>query len=245
MSKVIEISSVDTGLNERMTWMCCWDGNRVEVGCRLNGEKYLKSEWGGAAEWDLPVKSAYFVSDRIGSIELSELFSKLKVCRRDKIVLRALQEIDNRIKDLAVIVNSDGVPGLYADIGIRKMIPLQLLGGGVERVASIVLLLATDEDGVLAIDGVEKDLHHSVIGKVLWVVYDLARQSNMQVFLTTQSWECLVSMYRVFSERKDLMELGEWDVGVFRLERDGSSIRVVSYDEELLETSIRMGLEIR
>jgi hypothetical protein len=52
-------------------------------------------------------------------------------------------------------------------------------------------------------------------------------------------------MYKVFSERKDLMELGEWDIGVFRLERDGGSIRVVYYDEELLETSIRMGLEIR
>jgi hypothetical protein len=245
-SRVIEITSVDTGLNEKMTWMCCRDDDRVEVGCRLNGEKYLKSEWGSAAEWDFPIKKAYFVSDRMDYLELSKLFSRFKLRRRDNVVLNALREIDNRIMDLDIIVNDIGIPILCADIGVRRPVPLQLLGGGVERVANIVLsLVANDNDGVVIIDGIEKDLHHSVIGKVLWIVYDLARQSNMQVFLTTQNYECLVSMYKVFSERRGLMELGEWDIGVFRLERDEDGIKVVSYDEELLETSVCMDIEIR
>jgi hypothetical protein len=246
-SKVIEITSVDNELNEKMTWMCCRDDDRIEVGCRLNGEKYLKSEWGSAVEWDFPIKKAYFVSDnRISCSELSKLFSRFKLRRRDNVVLNALREIDNRIMDLDIIVNDIGIPILCADIGVRRPIPLQLLGGGVERVANIILsLVANDNDGVLVIDGIEKDLHHSVIGKVLWMVYDLARQSNMQVFLTTQNWECLESMCRVFSERRGLMELGEWDIGVFRLERDGGGVRVVSYDEELFETSVGMNIEIR
>jgi len=245
-SKVIEITSVDNGLNEKMTWMCCKDGDRVEVGCRLNGEKYLKSEWGSAAEWDFPIKKAYFVSDKTSYLELSKLFSKFKLRRRGNVVLNALREVDSRIMDLDIIVNDMGIPVLCADIDVRRPIPLQMLGGGVERVANIVLsLVANDNDGVVIIDGIEKDLHYSVMGKVLWMIYDLARQSNMQVFLTTQSWECLESMCRVFSERRGLMELGEWDIGVFRMERDGSDIRVVSYDEELFETSIGMGMEIR
>ena len=246
ISKVIEITSVDDGLNEKMTWMCCKDGDRVEVGCRLNGEKYLKSEWGSAAEWNFPIKKAHFVSDRISYLELSKLFSRFKLRMRSNVVLNALRDINNRVMDLDIIVNDMGIPVLCADVGIRRPIPLHMLGGGVERVANIVLsLVANDNDGVVIIDGIEKDLHYSVVGKVWWIVYDLARESNMQVFVTTQSWECLVSMYKVFSERKDLMKLSEWDIGIFRLERDGSDIRVVSYDKELFETSIEMGLEIR
>jgi len=245
-SKVIEITSIDTGLNEKMTWMCCKDGDRIEVGCRLNGERYLKSEWGSAAEWNFLIKKAHFVGDRVGYLELSKLFSRFKLRSRSNVVLNALREVNNRIMDLDIIVNDTGIPVLCADVDAVRPIPLQMLGGGIERVANIVLsFVANDNDGVVIIDGIEKDLHHSVIGKVWWMIYDLAWQTNMQVFITTQSWECLVSMYKVFSERKDQMGLGEWDIGVFRLEKNGSDIRVVSYNEELLETSIRMELEIR
>jgi len=113
------------------------------------------------------------------------------------------------------------------------------MGGGMERLASLVLVIGTIPNGVVLVDEVESGLHYSILPKVWRAIGEVARQFNTQVFATTHSLECIVAAHRAFSESE------RYDFRLHRLDRDKESISAVTYDQETLEAAIETGLEVR
>ncbi|MBC7098496.1 AAA family ATPase [Candidatus Bipolaricaulota bacterium] len=168
----------------------------------------------------------------------AQRFGKLEIERRHSVVLDALQVIEPRLRDLAVVVTSSG-PMIHGDIGLGKLIPLPFLGDGMNRLASLVLAIGNAPNGIVLVDEIENGLHYSVLPKVWKVIGEVARKFNVQIFATTHSLECVTAAHEAFSDSK------RYDFRLHRLERVDETIHVVTYDQETLEAAIETGLEVR
>ncbi|MGI0482122.1 AAA family ATPase [Geminocystis sp. CENA526] len=128
---------------------------------------------------------------------------------------------------------------IAGDIGIGELIPIAYMGEGISRLLSIILAIATTENGVVLIDEIENGLHYSKITDI-WKGIDLiSRQTNTQIFATTHSFDCINSAHEAFSSNDN------YDFTYHRLETINNIIQVISYDYETINTSVEMNFEMR
>ena len=92
---------------------------------------------------------------------------------------------------------------LRGDIGIGRMIPFALLGGGLGRLAGILLSIADAPGGVVLIDEVENGFHRSVLSRVWSAIGEAAGRYETQVFATTHSFECIEAAHEAFREDRE------------------------------------------
>ena len=183
-----------------------------------------------------------FIGSRVRNYppEDAENFSKLEAEKRQKEVIEILKILEPRLKDLAVLVTG-GMATLYGDIGLNYLVPIPLMGEGMARLLSIVLAIMNAADGTILIDEIENGLHHSVFEKIMEAIALAARKSNVQIFATTHSWECIEAAHEAFSKSEI------YDFRYYRLEADKkqNNLKVLTYNRETINTSVKMQLEMR
>lgn len=165
-------------------------------------------------------------------------FSQIIARKRHDDILDVLRIIEPRLESITILPTA-GVNVIHGDIGLPKLMPLPLMGGGIARVLEIFLHIMSAKDGVLLIDEIENMLHHSTLLKVWQKVAELAREFNTQVIASTHSLECIVSAHKAFSESN------KYDFLLHRLDRIDDKIDVVTYDQESLDSAIDFDMEIR
>jgi predicted ATP-dependent endonuclease of OLD family len=171
--------------------------------------------------------------------EDAERYSKLERSGRiEKEVLPILKHLEPRLSRLSLL-STGGVSTIHGDIGIGVLVPLAFMGEGVLRLLKIVLAIANYPNGVILIDEIENGLHHSVMVKVWKAIAQAARNSNVQVFATTHSWECIQAAHVAF------MESEKYDFRLHRLDRIDDDIKAVTYDQDMLTTASATDLEVR
>jgi len=186
--------------------------------------------------------TAIFVSTGISKEEKNrinaERFSSQVIKKRKERIIDALKIIDPRLVNLELSKrgNDNFVCG---DIGYDKMLPLSLMGEGMDRYLSLVLSILTAENGVVLIDEIENGLYHSLCPKIWANLAKLARDHNVQVIATTHSYECIKSAHESFKQDQ------QYDFILHRLDRVGERIEDVSYDKETLEAALKSDMEIR
>lgn len=167
-----------------------------------------------------------------------ENFSLLEEINRQDEILEILRILEPRLKRLAVLAKEE-TPMIYGDIDIGHLLPLQMMGEGMGRLAAIALTIANTENGTVLIDEIENGLHHSVLVKVWKAIADVARRSNVQIFATTHSWECIEAAHEAFKTEES------YDFRYHRLGRVDGKIKSATYDRETIGTSVDMYLEMR
>lgn len=171
--------------------------------------------------------------------EEAERFTDLTVRGKKDLLLDTLKILDNRLSSLELL-NFGGDTMIHGDVQIGRPVPLIFMGDGISRLASFVLAMGQAKDGVVLIDEVENGIHYSVLKDVWTAIGQAAREFNVQIFATTHSWECIVAAHRAFAEGDG------YDFKYHRLDRaKDETIRAISYDQETLEASIDIGMEIR
>ena len=180
----------------------------------------------------LVLKSPRFSDDH------AQCYSALVEAGREEELLPPLQALDPRIRRLELLYRAN-MPMLYVDIGSGQLVPLLYMGEGTAYVLSWLLAIKTAEDGTVLIDEFENGLHYTALVDAWKAVGAAARQSNVQVFATTHSWECVVAAHRAFAESH------EYDFRLHRLERRDGEVVALTYDKEQLATSIDANLEVR
>jgi AAA15 family ATPase/GTPase len=187
-----------------------------------------------------PPFPAFFQSDRmqITHQETTERFGNLEKQGKQDVLLRVLQLIEPRLRRLTVIVEG-GRPILQGDVGLSRPIPLPFMGGGIVRLANLILHISNAQNGIVLVDEIENGLHYSILPKVWRAIGEVAREFNTQVFATTHSLECIIAAHKAFAE--SLL----YDFRLHRLERPNDTISAITYDKESLEASIETGLEMR
>lgn len=153
------------------------------------------------------------------------LYDKISLSPLENFIVKALNIINENI-DRITFVNEGGgdrfrIPVVsLKDTGRR--VRLSSMGDGLNRVLTIILSLLNCKNGVLLLDEFETGLHYSV-QKQLWdIIFLLAEELNVQVFVTSHSFDCL----KAFAEA-NVSEQGM----LIRLEQRSAGIEPVCYTE--------------
>jgi hypothetical protein len=172
---------------------------------------------------------------RPSSEENARRYSNLQLAGRQSMLVKALKLLEPNLDRLLVLYPNK----LWGELG-TKLLPLSLMGDGLNRLANLIMAISENRGGVVLVDEIENGLHYSVLKDVWKVIAKTARELDTQVFATTHSWECIVAAHQAFSEDS------VYDFALHRLEqRKDGGIRVVTLDQETLAASIEMGFEVR
>ena len=183
---------------------------------------------------------AIFLAARRASISEEDVkrYSELEINGQHEGVLQILKEIDPRLTRLAV-VSTRQTPAIYADIGLGRLIPVQLMGDGITRILSLAVSIATVPEGMVLVDEIENGLHHSVMQQVWSSIAAFARKYNVQIFATTHSRECFRAA------RRALMSDEQDDFRLYRIEHFRDKLRTVRYDGEMMDSALEFNFEVR
>ncbi len=188
----------------------------------------------GQAEIPFTAKILLPYLDTTGS-EAAGLLGALRQRKQGDLVLEALRVIEPRLRSIED--NSvSGAPMIWGDIGLSELVPLPVMGGGIVRIASLALAMATVAGGVLLVDEIENGVHHSVLSNVWRVIDDTSRKLGIQVFATTHSYECLQAAASAIEDD---------DLSIHRLEVNEDESRCVTLDRSQIDGIIEYGMEVR
>ena len=94
--------------------------------------------------------------------------AELTVAKKSAQLIRYLRVINPRIQDLAVNGNV-----VYLDVGLERMIPLNMFGGGMMRAVMMLAPCILGNECILLIDELENGLHHAAMLPLLQALLHL------------------------------------------------------------------------
>jgi AAA15 family ATPase/GTPase len=168
----------------------------------------------------------------------SQWLSEMDVENKLELVINMMKEIEPRIKSLSVVPASP-MNEIYADIGLKRKIPLKLLGDGISHLLSFILAIANTPKGIVLIDEIENGLHYSIQPKIWEFLMQLVKKFECQVIATTHSYGMLQAAHETFKES---------DIENFRyirLEKNDEGIQGVNFSSKQLDTALKFNMEVR
>ncbi len=139
---------------------------------------------------------------------------------RDEVVLAGQErEVDDALRILEPNLESvQMLTGMlpYAQVGSRAgavvgikgqqgRIPLGSLGDGMRRLLALSTSLVSTREGSLFVDEIDTGLHYSVMADMWKLVITKAAATNVQVFATTHSWDCIEGLSVLCDREPDLV----------------------------------------
>ncbi|WP_460586138.1 AAA family ATPase [Hymenobacter arcticus] len=198
-----------------------------------------------AGDFDFPFTARHAFSEilttTIDQETLSHKIEAIKVNKREGPLLLLIQTVDSRIRQIQLGGNNQ----IYLDCeGFQTLVPLNLMGEGVQRLLDVISAFANVGGGVVLIDEIDNGLHYSAL-RILWKgILKAAREYDVQVFATTHSAEALRHLTWVLDdeEYKDYRD----DVAAYTLIRaKDDTVRSFRYDYEQLEFAMDNDIEVR
>ena len=172
--------------------------------------------------------------------DVAQLFDKTIMFRKKKILLEMLRRIDSRLEDIHSLL-PDGERRIYVELdGSSDALPLPQLGHGFSRLVYLYCSLLVTDAKLALIDEVENGIHYSSLPILFQGIQDIAANNNVQTLMTTHSWDCIKAAYKTLADAGNLK-----DFQLIRLEREGDNVRAVVINDEMLETVMEAGYEVR
>lgn len=217
---------VPSELEEPLTFA----GTLVDEGDRFGG----KMSPGTASDYIVPAR---FIHHDFGYD--ADVIANLIVNKNSEELLQYLRVINPRVAAIA----ADGETG-YLDMGLDKMLPMNMFGSGMMRAAAIISLCIMNSQRILLIDGIDNGLHYEAIPSLLAALLMLCRKRNIQVFATTHSLEILTGLRDVL-QRREFADYRD-SVCCYTLQRDKDDlVRAYRYGYADLDHSLDNKMEIR
>ena len=146
-------------------------------------------------------------------------------------VIRFINEhLDDSIEKIDLVNDEGEIRFRVASNKLEKAIDLTKYGEGLQRVFEIALLLGYCKDGILCIDEIDSALHKSLLVSFTKFIQEIAREFNVQVFLSTHSKECIDAFIEngVYNE----------DITAYMLKEENDKITCTYFEGKRLETLI-------
>jgi len=183
-------------------------------------------------------KGVFLSPEYFAHTQTVKQFGDIVIKKRKENIVKVLKQIEPLLTDLTI--GPENI--IFCDLGLYKMLPINVMGSGIYKILSIILAIEDNQDGVVFIDEVENGLFYTS-QEILWkAVFASAKEFNVQIFATTHSIECTRALSLVSSEKlKNL----EDDIRVYRIERQKEDFRVVKFNKENIELTIEKDWDIR
>jgi ABC-type transport system involved in cytochrome c biogenesis ATPase subunit len=167
-------------------------------------------EQGGAEDKHLVF---YFGPSMVLTDYNPELLSKLDRNDEQDKILGLLRIFEPELKRLQLFKQGKN-DVIYADLGNRQKIPVNMLGSGFCRSMTLALMLAAGNNEKIFIDEIENGIHHLYIKKYWDFIFESSKIYNTQIIATTHSYEAISA----FAE--SAQEGGFTDSSYLRLEKN-------------------------
>lgn len=160
----------------------------------------------------------------------AEVIETMKLLQNDIVSINFLTSEAHRNSPGGVLV------GLR---GNTRRLPLGSFGDGMRRLLALSLSLVRTAEGFLLIDEIDTGLHYSVMEQMWNLVVETARRSNIQVFATTHSYDCIQGFASLLKTSPDFVS----EVSIQKI--DSSLDSAVNLDADKIELAVRQGIEVR
>ena len=185
---------------------------------------------------DLPFQAIILLSRNRNTQENAVRLGELRKQKQGDVLLKALQVIEPKLQSIEDNFAS-GTPMIWGDIGLPELVPLFVMGEGMNLIARIVLAITSVPDGVVLVDEIETGLYHSTLPDVWRVIDEVAKQFNTQVFATTHSHECIEAAYQTLGSEGFLLHRIEVDTD--------KTNHCITYKSDSIAASFRHNFEVR
>jgi len=171
---------------------------------------------------------------------LSDAFSELvgKRSTKEK-AIELLRYFDASIVDILYAKESNETVSMIATDKDDDYIPLSVYGDGMKKALFILNAMISAENGVLLIDEFETSLHTTAMKYVFKFMLEIAKELNVQLFLTTHSIEAIDTLLRSDEENVDRLN-------VIRIRKDEDKMYAQTIDgAEALRIRKNYKMELR
>ena len=107
------------------------------------------------------------------------------------------------------------------------------------RLLALALSLSQLHGGLLLADEIDTGFHWTVMEDMWRLVVETARESAIQVFATTHSYDCVRGLASLLESQPDLSE----NVSIQKIER--SLDQAVAFDAGQIGTAVKHGIDLR
>ena len=178
-----------------------------------------------------------FITAKNISGQMGTRFNDIQITKRTDRIIKLLRQIEPSLVNLSL--GTEGI--IYCDIGLDRLMPINIMGDGMFRLLSIILAISDTQDGIVFIDEIENGFHYSS-QEILWdAIFKSAKEFNVQIFATSHSIECV----KAFSSSYSRLDQNRDNIRLYRIERKDDEFKVVSYDHKILEASLDSDWEVR
>ena len=215
-------------------------GNGVLLDPRL---LRFRSPWPASASPSSPVQ--FVTPDSLDVGPMRAMWDQVLIEGRESEVISAMQLIEPELDSIHFLTNDDpqmrtGRAGVLLGFrGAGRRAPMGSYGDGMRRLLALSLSLMRAAEGFLLIDEIDTGLHWTVMEEMWRLVVETARQSSIQVFATTHSFDCLRGLASLVESRPDLAE----EVSVQKIER--LLKKAVGVDAQDLRVAVEQNIEVR
>jgi len=168
-------------------------------------------------------------------------WNEIALTPKEDEIVRGLQIVDPSISRVAVIPYDNNEKQLFKirRDGIDSSLSMNSLGGGLQRLFEIAIVLVECKDNVLLIDEIENGLHYSIQSQVWKLIFEMAKRLNVQVFATTHSWDCLEAFQEAANVYKDVSSQ------MIRLSKKNGKTLSTLFTPEELAIATKHDVEVR
>ena len=211
-----------------------WDPFLIPVGedgALLHGV-YRPQEPNGSVA---PVR--FLTLDAFDPISMRREWDRLQAEGREDEVVESLRPLLPDVDSISFLAGGTGILIGSSDGGGR--LPIGTYGDGVKRLLALALSFVGSRDGFLLIDEIDTGLHWTVMQDLWRLVVEAAHRSNVQVFATTHSYDCIRGLGFLAKASPEIAE----KVSIQKVHR--ALEQSVSLHGEGIEVAVEQGIEVR
>ncbi|MFX1307936.1 MAG: ATP/GTP-binding protein [Promethearchaeota archaeon] len=164
-------------------------------------------------------------------------FGKIVIKKQEKQIINYMKIIDSKLEDIILVGDQ-----IYLDLGedFKSRLPISFWGEGTSKAFAILLDLVNLPNSIILIDEIENGLHYSTMEIFFDFIFKVARSLNIQLFMTTHSYECIRAVRNSISKLNE-----EDDFRLYRIESKDDKLKSIKYSFREISTSIEQEWEIR
>lgn len=258
-----EFADLETGFRQKLLYPMEIDKERPALAIRFEGTKHRTA--GGIPEFPAGIDGTvspdlltrylreqdettavhFLAPDSLDPRLLAPMWDDALRNRREGEVIEAMRILEPGLVNLFFLSaggpsQSRGLGDILLDFGSpHKRVPIGTHGEGMRRLLALALSLIQARNGVLLVDEIDTGLHYSIMGDVWRLVTEVARRSNVQVFATTHSSDCVRGLAWLCENHPDLRS----EVSLQKIEPELEE--AVALDAEGIMLAVNRGLEVR
>jgi len=125
--------------------------------------------------------------------ELKDVYTAAQFKDKDIEINKFLENFNFKNPKFKII---DNTPYLKTD-NTHEYNKLNTYGDGIKHYIAIIASLYACENGYLFIDEIENGMHYTLFDKLWEIIFKIAQEQNVQLFITTHSQECISAFNKI------------------------------------------------